>query len=179
MSGMALTRKCFLCAGTPTNWATPVVGLQPSPLSWEVGSIFPSSLMSSIGDMRKLVPKSQSRAVMEPGFECRPGNPEPGLADSGSSPLSQSPWVAFCPFLQAQPRWSQAMGPTQRGRRSILLPTQAPPSLGAKQTKPRVSVLSGDFPNVPGLFPGGGTRNKQARDPETEMLKMERRKKQP
>ena len=98
MNGKALTQKCLLCGGSPTNQFVRVVSLEPSPLSWEVGSISPSPPMSSIGEMRKLVPKSQSKAVMESGFKFRPGSPEPGLADSGSSPLSQIPWMAYLSF---------------------------------------------------------------------------------
>lgn len=151
----------------PYHRSTPVASLEPSPPFSEVGS--PSPLISHEHHLRDedIFPKSQSKGAMKPGFEFRPGRPEPGLPSSESSPLVRGPGWPLCLFLQAPAQMVPGRETHPEGKERSTVLTQALPSL-PKQTKPRVSLLSGDFPKVPGLFPGGGTRNKQTGDPKTE-----------
>lgn len=73
---------------------------------------------------------SQNKGVMELGFESRQWARRVRILSPLPEPLGGL--FVFC--FKLQPRWSQAMRPTQRGRRRGVL-TQAPPSLPLQANK--------------------------------------------
>lgn len=156
--------------GKALRAGAPLVTLEPCPPSWEVGGISPSPPMSSMWEQRKLrlretgiFPKSQSKVGMEPGFKSRPGRPELGVLTQSPPHSARAGWPV-CPSLRAPAQVVPGHETHPEGKEKWCGPDPSLPT----QTKPRVSLLSGDFPKVPGPLPGGGTGDKQTRDPETE-----------
>ena len=132
-SGKALTQKCLLCAWFPTDHSTPAVSLEPSLPGREVDGILLSYFMKSIWEMRHLL-KVTEKGMMESGFKSRRWESEPRFCRVLST-LPEPLGGLFVLSFQHQPRWSQAMRPTQRGRRGGVVLTQAPSSLPLSPSK--------------------------------------------